>query len=355
MKRCHFAAESFADLPFASIELEALDLVAQQERLQLGLLLEVELALAVLGPVERRLGDVDVALLDQLRHLPVEEGQDQRPDVGAVDVRVGRDHELVVAGVLERELLVHAGPDRGDQRLHRVVGEHLVDPVLLDVDDLPEQRQHRLGRAVARLLGGASRGVALDDEQLGQARVANRAVGELARQGRVLERRLAAGQVPGLARGSAGAGGVDRLHHHPPALARVLLEELGEAPVDDRLDEALDRRVAELRLRLALELRVGELHRDHRGQPLADVIAGEVRVLLLEQALLARVRVQRPGQRRAEAREVRAALVRVDVVGEGEDRLLVAGVPLHRDLDLRPRRPRPRSTRSSCAGRPWTR
>ena len=39
------------------------------------------------------------------------------------------------------------------------------------------------------------------------------------------------------------------------------------------------------------------------------------------------------GERRAEAAQVRAALVRVDVVGEREDRLLVGGVPLHRDLD----------------------
>ena len=103
--------------------------------------------------------------------------------------------------------------------------------------------------------------------------------------------------------------------------------------VDHRVDEALHARVAELGLRLALELRVGELGRDDRGQTLAHVLAGEVVVLLLELALLARVAVERARQRRAEARQVRAALVRVDVVGEGEDRLLVGGVPLHRDLD----------------------
>ena len=116
-------------------------------------------------------------------------------------------------------------------------------------------------------------------------------------------------------------------------LGGVLLEELGELRVDDRLDEALHARVAELGLRLALELRVGELGGDDGGQPLAHVLAGEVVVLLLEQALLARVLVERARQRRAEARQVRAALVRVDVVGEREDRLLVGGVPLHRDLD----------------------
>ena len=53
----------------------------------------------------------------------------------------------------------------------------------------------------------------------------------------------------------------------------------------------------------------------------------------LSSALLAAVGVDRARQRRAEAREVRAALVGVDVVREGEDGLLVGGVPLHRDLD----------------------
>ena len=69
------------------------------------------------------------------------------------------------------------------------------------------------------------------------------------------------------------------------------------------------------------------------GQTLADVLALERLVLLLEHALGARVAVDRARQRRAEAREVRAALVRVDVVREREDRLLVGAVPLHRDLD----------------------
>jgi hypothetical protein len=38
-----------------------------------------------------------VALVDQLRHLPVEEREQQRADVGAVDVGVRHDDDLVVA------------------------------------------------------------------------------------------------------------------------------------------------------------------------------------------------------------------------------------------------------------------
>ena len=99
------------------------------------------------------------------------------------------------------------------------------------------------------------------------------------------------------------------------------------------LDEALDRRVAELRLRLPLELRVAQLDRDDRGEALADVLALEVVLLLLQQSLVARVAVERARERRAEAGEVGAALVRVDVVRERVDRVDVGRVPLHRDLD----------------------
>ena len=107
-----------------------------------------------------------------------------------------------------------------------------------------------------------------------------------------------------------------------------------ELAVDRLLDQAADRRVAEFGLGLALELGVVQLDRDHRGQPLAHVLAAEVVVFLLEQAFVAGVGVQGPGQGGAEAGEVGAALVGVDVVGEAEDRLLVGAVPLHRHLDL---------------------
>src|SRR6185312_12794561 len=78
---------------------------------------QVQLLLALLELVQRRQADVDVAALDQLRHLPVEEGEQQGADVRAVHVRVGHDDDVVVAqlvGVVV--LLADAGTQRGDQR-----------------------------------------------------------------------------------------------------------------------------------------------------------------------------------------------------------------------------------------------
>ena len=90
-----------------------------------------------------------------------------------------------------------------------------------------------------------------------------------------------------------------------------------------------------------------QLHRDDRGEPLADVLAEEVVVLLLEEALGLRVAVDHVGEGLLEALLVHAALGGGDVVGERVDALVVAGVPLHRD-----RRPRGSSPVSSIRRRP---
>ena len=127
--------------------------------------------------------------------------------------------------------------------------------------------------------------------------------------------------------------GRDRLLDDLLRVGRVLLEELGQPLVDRLLDETLHAGVPELGLRLPLELGLAELHGDDRGEALADVLALEVLLLLLQEALVARVAVQGAGERRLEAGQVRAALVRVDVVREREDRVHIGGVPLHRDLD----------------------
>src|SRR5262249_8777092 len=148
------------------------------------------------------------------------------------------------------------------------------------------------------------------------------------------ERALPPGQVARLARRLARTCGGDRLRDDLLRIRWVLLEKLGQTGIDGRLDEALHPRAAELRLRLALELRVLKLHRDDRTETFAHIVPLEMLLLLLQQAHVARELVQRARESRVEPRQMRAALVRVDVVGEGVDGLLVRGVPLHRDLDV---------------------
>ena len=94
-----------------------------------------------------------------------------------------------------------------------------------------------------------------------------------------------AGQLARLARGLAR---LRRPHALVGDLARgrrILLEGLGEAVVDDLLDQALDVGVAELGLGLPLELRIGHAHRHDRGQAFAHVVAGDVALEALEEAV----------------------------------------------------------------------
>jgi len=60
-------------------------------------------------------------VVDQFWHLPVEERDQQRGDVGAVDVGVGHDDDAAVAQILV--LVVDAGA--AAERLHQI-GELLV-------------------------------------------------------------------------------------------------------------------------------------------------------------------------------------------------------------------------------------
>ena len=57
------------------------------------------------NPIERRQGHEDPALTDRLGHDPIEEGDEQRRDVGAVHVRVGHDDDAVVAQLVGVEVI----------------------------------------------------------------------------------------------------------------------------------------------------------------------------------------------------------------------------------------------------------
>ena len=133
-------------------------------------------------------------------------------------------------------------------------------------------------------------------------------------------------------RGLAGLGGHDPLLEDHLGFLGVFLQERPEPLVHGRLDEALDLDVQQLVLRLALEAGLGELDGDDRDEPLAQVVAAGADVL--QQADALGVLQHRVRQARLEPGQVRAAVVVVDVVGEREDRLVVAVAVLQRDLDL---------------------
>ena len=109
-------------------------------------------------------------------------------------------------------------------------------------------------------------------------------------------------------------------------------ERLADQALDDRLDLGADQLVLGLRG----ELGVRHLDREHAGQTLAGVLAGERHLLALGDAALLGIGLDAAGQRAAQPGEMGAAVALRDVVGEAQGGLVVAVVPLERGLDLDP-------------------
>src|SRR3546814_4998915 len=82
-----------------------------------------------------------MAVLDDLGHLAIEEGQEQRADMRAVDVGVGHDDDLVIAQLVDREFVADAGAERLDQRSHLLRRDDAVEARALDVQYLALQRR----------------------------------------------------------------------------------------------------------------------------------------------------------------------------------------------------------------------
>ena len=261
-----------------------------------------------------------------------EEREQQRADVAAVDVGIGHQDDLAVAQLRRIEIFLrNARAERGDHGANFFVRQHLVVARLFDVENLSLERQDRLEAAIAPLLGGAAGGLSLDQEQFATLRLAFGTVGEFAGKAAAIERAFAARQIAGLARCFARAGGVDRFVDDFACDRRVLLEERAQLFIDERLHDAGDIGI-QLALGLAFKLGLRQLHADDRDQAFAHVIAGEIFFHVFEQAHLLAGVVDGAGQRGAETGEVRAAVNRVDVVGEAENAFGVGVVVLQADF-----------------------
>ena len=281
--------------------------------------------------IQRRHGGIDVALLDEGPHEPEEKGQQQRPDMGAVHVGIGHDDDLVVPQLVQVKFLPDAGAQRRDHRLELVVAVYLVGSGLLHVQHLAPQGEDGLKPRVTALGGGAACGVALHDIDFCQLRVILVAVPQLIRHGGAAQRRLAADGLSGLAGGLSGPVGRQRLIQNGAGHHRMLLQIHRQLVGDKAVHQRADIGVAQLGLGLALELSLRQLHGDHGGDALPDVLAGDL-VPLLDHAVLDAVGVEDTGQGRLEARLVHTALRGVDVIGKGNHGLSVAIVILHGDL-----------------------
>ena len=250
----------------------------------------------------------------------------------AVHVGIGHDDDFVVAELFQVEgafalAVADAGADGGDHGADFGVLEHLVQPGLLDVDELAADGEDGLEAAVAALFGGAAGGIAFDDVKLGVGRVAIGAIGQLAGQAAAGEGAFAHG-VAGLAGGFAGAGGHEAFVNNFFSDGGIGVEEAHQALIDDGGDQAFDFGVDELDLGLGFEARIGQFDAQDTDQPFADIVAGNGRVFFLEQLIGAGVLVDGAGQGGAESGEMGAAVGIGDGVGEAKNLVGVAVIVL---------------------------
>src|ERR1700730_8344445 len=256
--------------------------------------------------------------------------------MAAVDVRARHRAEFGGTECRGVEIVfADAGAESGDDAADFLVAEHLVVAGFFDVEDLALERQDGLVAAVAALLGGAAGRLALDDEDFAAGGIALLAIGQLARQAAGIHGRLAAGELASLARGFAGAGGIDAFAYDFARDGGVLVEVLADLLVDELLDLALDVAV-ELALGLAFELGLRQLHRNDGHQSFAHVVAGDgdFVFLLLEHAGGAGEAIDGARERRAKTGKMGAAIDGVDGVGKGKNIFGVAVVVLQRDIDF---------------------
>ncbi len=114
--------------------------------------------LAGLDPVQGRLGDVKVPSFNKGNHSPVEKGEEQGADVGAIYVGVGHYYYLVVAELGEVELLPLSCSKGGDHGPDLLVAQDLVglSEHPFYVEDFAFQGQDSLEAPVPPHLCGAT-------------------------------------------------------------------------------------------------------------------------------------------------------------------------------------------------------
>src|ERR1051325_11644439 len=120
------------------------------------------------------------------------------------------------------------GAERGDQGLDFAVAQHPVKARLFRVEDFSFERQNRLVLAIAALLRGAARRVALDDINLRLLRIPFLTIRELARQHRPAERAFTH-DFAGFSGRFTSPCSIDRLADDLASNGRVLLEILGQS------------------------------------------------------------------------------------------------------------------------------
>ncbi len=208
------------------------------------------------------------------------------------------------------------------------------DGHLLHVQDLAAERQHGLGLAVPRHLGGTARRVAFHDKELGILHLVRGTVREFARQVELERRELPRHVVLGGPRCHTRLGGEQHTLHHGVGHGRVCKQIRFTGVLDRGLDGRGDLGVVQLLLGLALELGIFYEHAHDAVEPFVHILGRDGLDVLGDKVLALGIGAHRLGEARPDRHLMGAAVGGVDRVGVGMDLHVRGNGPVHRALDL---------------------
>src|SRR5262249_1410044 len=325
-RRQHFAE------PFEAVDSETLAIDASQQAIALAIVERPVDVLADLDLIKRWLRDVHVAEANQLGQLAIEEGEQERADVMPVGVGIHQQADLPIAQLGGVEVFTRAAAQGRHEVAQLLVRQHLAGRRLLGVEHLAAQRQDGLELAVATLLGGATSGIALDDEELALVRICRAAIGELPRQVEAMRsRRLALHTFSSGPRRGARPRRQDHAVGDGLGLRGIPEQIVFQSAANRAVDRRADLGVVEPILGLSLKLRLPQVHTEDGHQSFSDVFRGNGESFWNE-VLYAKVIAHRLGEPVLEAVLVGPAGRRGDAVDERQDAFVGRLGPCERAL-----------------------
>lgn len=286
------------------------------DRLLLLIRIDIPDLLSFRQTIEWRLGDVDVTVRNKLPHVSVEEGEQQCPDVGSVDVGIGHDYDPVVSELRELEGVSDGGSEGDDEILYLLIHEDFIQSGLFGIQDLSPEWQYRLEFPIASLLRASSCGISLYDIELGFGRIPAGAVGQLSREGHPFQDSFPDDRVPSAAGRYPCPCRNQALLDHELGILRILLEEFVELLSYELVGDSSHLRVPELRFGLSFELRFRHLYADDGRDSFHHIFIREILILLLQNLIGPRILVDRTGECGPESDKMGSSFGSVDVIHE---------------------------------------
>ena len=247
--------------------------------------------------VQRRLGNIDEAAVNERSEVAKEEREKKRSDVRAVHIRIGRDDDFVIAQFTHIKTLRDAGAERNHERFDFGESKNLVQSRALYIEHLAAKWQYRLRAPVASHLGTSSGRIAFHQKHLSFFRIFRLAVGKFPGERHALQRAFAEHRVLGGLRGLAGLKCEHHLIHHRARVVGMLFQKGRECLAKNRRDSRLRFHTPEFGLGLSLKLNLAELHRNDSCESFQHILAGEVLLAFLDVLILARIGVQCSSER----------------------------------------------------------